>query len=105
MWRLFTAGALCQACSHIFYPKFYPVVVNAGETALLLSTSFLMYLSQEELTDTVVFADYLRQSNLAFSQINNTSSAASTVRARGKPLPVSTEDVTVGDVEMRSLQI
>lgn len=60
-------ASVCQAVGQIFDSRVYPLTSNAGELALLIGVTFFLYLAQEDLILTAHFADFLHQSNAAFS--------------------------------------
>ena len=70
-WRIALLAVLCQAVGQCFGLGVYPVTSNAGELVLLIGTTYLLKLVQDELAIAGSLADFLRQSNVAFSHSSN----------------------------------
>lgn len=67
-WKVMVFCAIAQTVSQIPSLNFYPLVSNAGELILIIGTTHLLYLAQQDLLMTAAFADFLHNSNAAFHQ-------------------------------------
>ena len=74
-WRLVIVSVLGQAVGQCFGGNVYPVTSNAGELTLLIGITWLVRLVQDDLALAGSFADFLHQSNLAFSSIEAANAA------------------------------
>lgn len=93
--------AVAQGVGQVFTVADYSATSNAGEIALLIGATVLVYLVQEDLALAGSFADYLRTSNIAFKQIaeheeGKTRSSPRSSLGKGQQLAVVEE----GDVEL-----
>ena len=65
-WRYIFPCVLCQVISQIFGVPVYAITSNAGEIALLIGITFILFLIQKDLALAGSFADFLHRSNVAF---------------------------------------
>lgn len=68
-WKVLIVASLCQAVGQVFDDRIYPVTSNAGELALLIGVTYFLHLAQDDMILTAHFADFLHQSNAAFSHV------------------------------------
>lgn len=106
-WKVLIAAALAQTVGQVFGADVYPVTSNAGEMALLIGATFFLYLAQDDLILTAHFADFLHQSNAAFSLVegNRPDTWAHHHEARRRPDQTElntahNSHISANDVEM-----
>jgi len=102
-------AALCQAVGQVFDARVYPVTSNAGELALLIGVTYFLHLAQDDLILTAHFADFLHQSNAAFShaalrQSETTAHIEEVASFETKQNTMANSQLTAGQVEMVNLQ-
>jgi hypothetical protein len=65
-WKIFWLAVFGLVAGYCFDANVFPVTSNAGELAMLLGLTGLLWLVQEDLDLAAGFADFLRTSNLCF---------------------------------------
>ena len=68
-WKLFWLSVAGLITGYCFSDTVYPVTSNAGELALLMGVTGLLYLVQQDLQLAASFADFLHHSNRAFQPL------------------------------------